>query len=440
MKSNEPPPDSEETPKVKDTLIIASLVALLSATLWLPARAEIGEQLFRLLPDDGERGDEFGYSVDVDDGRAIIGAYHEDSNGKDSGSAYLFDVTNGIQLTKLIPADGNADDGFGRSVGISGNTAIVGAIFNDHNGANSGAAYLFDMTTGVQVAKLTPTDGEAGDHFGASVGISGNRAIVGAYYDDDNGTNSGAAYLFDITTGEQVAKLASNDGTAGDLFGASVAISGNVAIVGAPYDDDNGFLSGSAYLFDATSGAQLAKLTADDGGELDHFGLRVDINSNMAIVGMPFDDDNGTDSGAAYLFDIVTGTQVAKLTSTDGEAYDSFGYAVGISGNKAIVGAHGDDDHGDRSGSAYLFDASTGGQIAKLVPIDEAAIGLFGTSVSIHGNIAIAGALYGGNNNGPNSGAVYLFSAVPEPQSSVLSAIAILLLGSPFSRRARRSC
>ncbi len=118
---------------------------------------------------------------------------------------------------------------------------------------------------GDQIAKLLPDDGAAGDRFGLSVAISGTTAIAGAYWDDDNGKQSGSAYLFHPATGQQLAKLLPNDGAAGDNFGVSVAISGTTAIVGVHLDDDDGSHSGSAYLFDTTTGQQIAKLLPDDG-------------------------------------------------------------------------------------------------------------------------------------------------------------------------------
>ncbi|MCH8165428.1 MAG: FG-GAP repeat protein, partial [Planctomycetes bacterium] len=204
---------------------------------------------------DGAAFDSFGSSVAISpDGiGAIVGARYDDDNGPDSGSAYLFDTTFGEQIAKLLPNDGAEGDNFGLSVAISGATAIVGAWHDNDNGFESGSAYLFDTTTGRQIAKLLPDDGAANDWFGVSVAISGDTAIVGAVFDDDNGDRSGSAYLFDATTGRQIAKLLPNDGAADDVFGDSVAISGATAIAGAPGDDDNGFNSGSAYLFDAAA-------------------------------------------------------------------------------------------------------------------------------------------------------------------------------------------
>ncbi|MEE8156188.1 MAG: FG-GAP repeat protein, partial [Phycisphaerales bacterium] len=377
------------------------------------AYADLGDQLAKLLADDGAEGDLFGYTVAISGATAIVGAAWDDDNGILSGSAYLFDTATGDQIVKLLPKDGAAVDFFGISVAISGTTAIVGAYTDDDNGTDSGSAYLFDTTTGQQLFKLLPDDGAAGDWFGFSVAISGATVIVGAFHDDDNGTNSGSAYLFDVSNPMnpvEIAKLLADDGAADDEFGGSVAISGATAIVAAWFDDDNGFNSGSAYLFDTTTGRQLFKLLANDGAADDEFGDRVGISGATAIVGAGSDDDNGTDSGSAYLFDTATGDQIVKLLPKDGAAEDRFGSRAAISGATAIVGARLDDDNGTESGSAYLFDTSTGQQIAKLLPNDGAEDDWFGMSVAISGATAIVGAWFD-DDNGDNSGSAYLFDA-----------------------------
>ncbi len=372
-----------------------------------PAYADLGDQLAKLLPDDGEAGDLFGFSVAINGATAIVGAYRDDDNGETSGSAYLFDISdpeNPRQIAKLLPNDGAAFDGFGISVAISDATAIVGAYLDDENGSDSGAAYLFDTTTGQQIAKLLPNDGAANDWFAGSVAISGATAIVGAHGREDVGSFPESAYLFDTTTGQQLFKLMANDGEAGDEFGRSVAISGTTAIVGAHHNDDNG----SAYLFDTTTGAQIAKLLADDGAMSYAFGWSVAISGTTAIVGAFYDDDNGPASGSAYLFDTTTGRQMAKLLPDDGEAGDAFGWSVAISGTTAIVGAWGNDDNGFISGSAYLFDTATDRQIARLLPNDGAVADQFGFSVAISGATAVVGAP---QTFSDGNGSAYLFDA-----------------------------
>ncbi len=395
-------------------VLLAAAASVLSPA---PAYADLGDQLFKLLANDAAANDLFGLSVAISGATAIVGAPNDDDNGSSSGSAYLFDTTTGQQIAKLLPNDGAAGDLFGSSVAISGSTAIVGVWRDADNGSDSGSACLFDTTTGRQIAKLLPGDGAAFDHFGHSVAISGTTAIVGAENDDDNDEQSGSAYLFDTSTGQQIAKLLANDGAWYDYFGASVAISGEVAIVGAFWDDDNGQNSGSAYLFDSTTGQQLFKLLADDGAAGDGFGWSVAISGATAIVGASGDDDNGATSGSAYLFDTTTGAQIAKLLANDGAAGDVFGSSVAISGDTAIVAARWDNDNGDGSGSAYLFDISDPAnptQIFKVLPDDGAEFDFFGQSVAISGatgnETAIVGAPWD-DDNGDASGSAYLFDA-----------------------------
>ena len=382
-------------------------MALLTASLLVtPARAGVFDLETKLTASDAARNDFFGESVAISGNTALVGSRLDDDGGSNSGSAYLFDITTGNQIAKLTASDAAAGDWFGRSVAISGDTALIGAHWDDDGGDNSGSAYLFDATTGNQIAKLTASDATAYDEFGGSVAISGNTALVGAHRDDDGGGSSGSAYLFDVTTGNQIAKLTASDAAADDWFGFSVAISGNTALVGAYRDDDGGFSSGSAYLFDVTTGNQIAKLTASDAAANDYFGFSVAISGNAALVGAYGDDDGGS----AYLFDVSTGNQIAKLTVTE---YGQFGESVAISGNTALVGASYDDDGGSLSGSAYLFDVSTGDQIAKLTASDAAAFHLFGYSVAISGNTALVGTGWHEDDDPSNSESAYLFKNVP---------------------------
>ncbi|MBW4442205.1 MAG: DUF4347 domain-containing protein [Plectolyngbya sp. WJT66-NPBG17] len=376
----------------------------------------------KLTASDGAASDCFGISVAISGNTAIVGSYLDDDKGTDSGSAYIyqFNGTSWVQQSKLTASDGAASDFFGYSVAISGNTAIVGSYLDDDKGTNSGSAYIyqFNGTSWVQQSKLTASDGAASDYFGYSVAISGNTAIVGSYLDDDLGTDSGSAYIhqFNGTSWVQQSKLTASDGAAFDRFGYSVAISGNTAIVGSYLDDDKGTNSGSAYIhqFNGTSWVQQSKLTASDGAASDFFGYSVAISGNTAIVGSYFDDDKGTDSGSAYIYQFngTSWVQQSKLTASDGAASDFFGYSVAISGNTAIVGSYFDDDKGTDSGSAYIyqFNGTSWVQQSKLTASDGAAFDRFGYSVAISGNTAIVGSYLDDNPGTANSGSAYIFA------------------------------
>jgi hypothetical protein len=237
---------------------------------------------------------------------------------------------------------------------------------------------LATCVAGQEVATLTASDREADDYFADSVSVSGDRAIIGAPNDDDLGMDSGSAYVFrtDGMTWGQEAKLTASDGAEWDCFGGAVGIDGSYAVAGAVNDDDKGQNSGSAYVFfhNGAAWAQQAKLTASDGAGGDCFGWAVDISGDCVIVGAIYDDDSGLNSGAAYIFR-RSGTvwvQEAKLRASDGAAEDYFGWSVSLDGNYAVVGAPGDDDHGDFSGSAYVFYCIGGAwvQQAKLTASD----------------------------------------------------------------------
>ena len=361
------------------------------------------DQLQKLIASDAEARDKFGNSVSISGNYAIVGAYQDDS---EKGSAYIFDVTTGAELQKLTASNADEGDRFGYSVSISGNYAIVGAYQDD---SEKGSAYIFDVTTGAEQQKLTASDAAAGDKFGISVSISGDYAIVGAYKDD---SSKGSAYIFDVTTGAELQKLTASNADEGDRFGWSVSISGNYAIVGAHGDDSD---KGSAYIFDVTTGAELQKLIASDAAADDKFGYSVSISGNYAIVGAYQDDSN---KGSAYIFDVTTGAEQQKLTASDAAAGDKFGRSVSISGNYAIVGAYKDDTEIADSGSAYIFDVTTGAELQKLIASDARSSDRFGYSVSISGDYAIVGAHQDDSDEGSayiyDHGSAYIFD-LPEP-------------------------
>jgi FG-GAP repeat len=372
----------------------------------LPAAGQVINEDLKLTASDGAGNQFFGFSIAIDNDLVAVGASQDDDNGTRSGSAYVFDASTGVQIAKLVPDDGEGFDFFGWSIGISNGIVAVGAHQDGDNGTASGSAYVFDASTGAQLFKLLPDDGAEFDWFGTSIAIDNGIVVVGANEDDnENGNFAGAAYLFDASTGAQLFKLLPNDGSAGDGFGYSVAIDNGVVAVGAWFDTDNGGASGSAYLFNASTGAQITKLLANDGAQGDHFGTSIAIDNGVVAVGA---SDKGNFAGAAYLFNASGGFQIAKLLPNDGASADFFGLSVGIDNGVVAVASPGDDDNASGSGSAYLFDASTGGQITKLLPSDGGFSDNFGSAIAIANGVIAVGA-FKDNDNGGDSGSAYLF-------------------------------
>jgi hypothetical protein len=326
---------------------------------------------------------------------------------------------------KLVASDAAAYDRFGGAVAISGdgNTAIVGAYFDDVTYTDQGSAYIFTYSGGTWDAgvKLVHPTPAASDQFSYdnAVAISGdgNTVIVGAPYDDDGGTNSGSAYVFTRSGGTWNAgvRLVASDGAANDWFGNSVAIAedGNTALVGAPRD---GNYTGSAYIFTHSGGTWNAgvKIVASDGAVFERFGYSVAISGdgNTAIAGA-YGDDTG--QGSAYIFTYSDGTWDAgvKLVHPQPADNDYFGRGVAISGNgnTVIVGAPQDDTN---AGSAYIFTRSSGTWNAgvRLVASDGATQDYFGQSVAISsdGNIALVGAYNEDPGSVTNAGSAYIFT------------------------------
>ena len=278
-------------------------------------------------------------------------------------------------------------------------------------------------TVQAEETKLTASDGTHFDLFGRSVAISGRAAVVGAPGDDP----SGSAYVFnqDLTTAvwSEVAKLTAADATTGVDFGRSVAISEGTIVVGAPWDDENGFRSGSAYLFEKDPGGlqwiQVIKLTANDASEDDQFGTSVAIDGDTVVIGAHWDDDLGDRSGSAYVFHRNAGGlngwgQVAKLVASDAAEKENFGERVGIHADTIVVGAPTDHELGAvwGPGSAYVFrlNPNTGhwSEEAKLTASDGALGDLFGIAIAVHGNTILVGAP-DSDRMGQSSGAAYLF-------------------------------
>jgi hypothetical protein len=377
-------------------------------------------QIQKLLASDGVPYMRLGFSVSIDGDTALIGIMN---NYNQTGAAYVFtrSSNNWTQQAKLDAPDSQTEGWFGMCVSLQGDTALIGAPCDDNG---SGAGYVFTRTgtTWTEQAKLHAPGGTNNALCGFSVALDGNTALLGAPLDNASGIlDSGAAYVFTCTgtTWSQQAKLQAPYGAVEDNFGYSVSLSGDTALIGTPLKDDNGDNSGSAYIFTRTNTTWTVQteLLASDGAPYDSFGYSVSVFRDTALVGVPADNDNGPNSGSAYVFTRV-GTnwlQQTKLLASDGYPFDDFGASASLTENTALIGAYGKDSG---RGSAYIFirDGTTWSQQAKLIDPDHEPRDMFGLSVSIQDNTALIGAPC----DTDKPGAVYVFMNEQPPTAPTI--------------------
>jgi uncharacterized repeat protein (TIGR01451 family) len=378
----------------------------------------------KIFASDSTAGDIYGSAVAIDGNLLIIGAFGDDDNGTNSGSAYIYEFngTSWIETAKLLPSDGEPNDEFGKEVSINGNRVIIASPGDDDNANGAGSAYIYEFNGIVwSETKLLASDGVTGDNFGKSVSITGDRAIIGA--DGADPSNEGAAYIFEFngTNWVETAILTASDGASNDRFGLSVSIFGDKAIIGTIDDDDNGLNSGSCYIFEfnGLNWLQTSKLLASDGVPSHYFGYSVTINDTKAVVGAKWDNDH---AGAAYVYE-YNGTnwiQSAKLLANDASNTEYFGESVSIFGDTVIVGSYMAHLNGYQTGAAYVYKLNGGlwEQIAKLIASDGFIASWFGQSVSICGDKAVIGSF--SNTSGTGPGTAYIFNINPSGVSGNL--------------------
>lgn len=316
------------------------------------------------------------------------------------------------EVKKITPSDAAVEDQFGYC-SISGDVAVVGSVFDDDNGGFSGSAYIFSRNQGGtdnwgEVKKITASDGTDNDRFGGELSISGDNIAVGVRTSDENGLfSSGAVYIYSRNQGGndnwgEVTKITPFDADVQDNFGSSVSLDGDLLIVGAQYDDTNG----SAYIFGRNVGGTdnwgfIKKLVAFDAANEDRFGEAAKVEGNIAVVGAYNDDDNGFQSGSAYIYGKDIGGNdnwglIKKLAPSDGIQFQYYGRTVEKYGDIIAVTADGDDDNGQFSGSVYLYQKDEGGlnnwgEIQKIIASDGDEFGIFGLDVAVSDEFVFVG-------------------------------------------------
>lgn len=388
----------------------------------VPMSSWVQQKIVALL---GDTGDEVGFSVAMSGETACVGAPGADNY---FGSAYIFVPSSygWPEQYKITPTSFTGGR-FGRSVAISGNTVLVGAQTE-----NTGVVYVFVRSDSIWIeqAILRGDPGQLNDDFGSSVAISGDTALVGAPRHEGPGgkTDAGAAYFF-IRSGDTWSDPSMVLAPIGELvsyglFGLSVAIDGDTALVGAPKDIINGGLSTpTAVVFvrieDRWSGPGQKLEPGYSPSTSRQYGYSVAISGDTAVVSEPGYDgfDGGANIGAAYIY-VRTGSTWSlqkMITATDPEDYDSFGSAVAISGDLVVVGSPGLRDYDAICGKAYEFQRCDNDWIEQpkqMGPTDCLLPGRFGFSVATSGDVSLVGAPedYG---IAPYSGAAYASPRYP---------------------------
>lgn len=378
--------------------------------------------------------DDFGKSVAISGNYAIVGAENEDSSSFGaSGVAYIFDVATGNLLHTIQNPSPQLNANFGNKVAIDGNYAIIGCPRHDYTNSDSGAAFIVDVTTGNIIQTIQNPNAfstELGDTFSSGIAIKGNYIAVGAPFEDETGfTSSGKTYVYKTVTGDwsdiALAYTLNNPnadgGTLSDWFGMDIAIDGNYMVVGAKLEFDVNSSSGIVYVFELSSGSLLQTIhnpNAYSTKQNDYFGEGISLSGTTLVVGTQSEDDaSGASAGVTYVFDVTTGNLLHTIQNPNpyfGSAGDSFGNAVSIYGNYAVIAAREEyTSIGENSsGVVYIFDATTA-ELKMTIENPNAygtpSVDRFGQSVWIDNNFLIVGASSEDDATGTSSGKAYIY-------------------------------
>ncbi|PCI09529.1 hypothetical protein COB72_06265 [bacterium] len=384
---------------------IAIIYLLISVYTGIAQCQSIAED-WKIVANDGSPDDFFSDSLDIDGGIIAVGSSSDRDNGIQSGSAYLFDAITGKQLFKLLPNDGSAYDFFADSIAINQGLVIVGAEEHDSANSNSGAAYVFDSATGLQISKLTPSDGAFSGRFGNAVDIDSGLIAIGARGDDDHGFFSGSVYLYNTQLGSEIYKLTASDGQSLDQFGSAVALNNGIVAIGAPGHDSNGDRAGAIYLFDVSTGQQLMKIVRPNKGPHESLGSELALGPDY-VVSTVYQTIGTMKTGKICVFRIDTGEQLYEIYPEHNQG-ENFDVAIGLDDDNLVVGLRYDTPLGTMVGSARLYSLETGMLMNSLSPSDGEEGDWFGHSIAIDGHQVIVGSVLD-DDNGSNSGSTYSF-------------------------------
>jgi hypothetical protein len=398
-----------------------------------------------IVPSDLRNDDEFGWAVAFDGNRLLAATMPAVRYTFPLGQAFLFEKDKGGtgewgEVKRVAGGDGVDPDFFGWAVALAGDDAFVGAPQENDIEADAGAVHVFSRDQGGAEAwgekeRLTDADGRRVDYLGQALSVDGDTALVGAPGDSSAVPGGGAAHVFVRDQGGpenwvETAKIQPSDSRDAARFGTSVALDGDVAVIGAPADGVPGALYGAAYVFRRSGDApgiwqEVKKLGAFDPVDWDGFGYSVAVSGDLAIVGASTKHEAGVELGAAYLFGRDQGGPdqwglIKKISAADGVSGDGFGSSVSISDDYILIGAPwvtADGMPPYMIGSVYVYGRDYGGAepwgfIKKLLPPNIGEFAQFGLSMALSGNLFAVGAPHTPS-GGAQRGAVYIFRIDP---------------------------
>ena len=407
--------------------LLAIIFLFFSVNCWAPHYTNwdyIAYTDQKVIADNVITNNVFGWDTALDGNTAVIGAPKFDE-----GSIHIFERIDNIwtHKEKLSSPEGPQNDSFGKSVSIEGDTIAVGAP-----GLGNGAVYIFEKnnTNWVFKQRLSSSDGAAFDNFGNAISMDNNTLVIGAYFDDDYGFSSGSAYIFERSNGswEEKQKLVPKSGYYYNNFGRSLSLDNDYLIIGSP-----GYLAGAGavYMFkkNNTTWEETDRLTPSSTVQQAYFGNTVDIENEISVVGAWADN-------SAFIFSKENNIWIEKqkITADDTVENDTFGSHISIENDVIVVGAAQNTNNNIKTGSAYIFVKETDiwEQKQKLIANDGSQDDYFGQSISIENGTILIGAPYADDESNSNSGSSYFYTLpqidIIEEQVPAMGGIGFLAL------------